>query len=260
MLKAKVTRRDSTCKRLRDSRNSQAPPFLNATSLVSSGNKREEGRMRILAFSDIHGSYDRTYAIIEKERLFDVVLVAGDLTTHGTPDEAEEVIIRLKEYGKPVVLVAGNMDPPVLESTFEKLHVSIDGRARTIDSVAFFGVSGSPVTPMRTPYELSEEEIMVRAQRGWEQARGATTKVFVPHAPPRNTKVDKVLMGIHVGSTAVRSFIEQYKPDIVVCGHIHEARGQHEIGPTEIVNCGPVAKGYYAVIDIGKQITIKSKG
>ncbi|MBM4169764.1 MAG: YfcE family phosphodiesterase [Ignavibacteria bacterium] len=216
--------------------------------------------MRILAFSDVHGSYDKTYAIIEKERLFDVVLIAGDLTTYGTPDEAEEAIIRLKKYGKPVVLVAGNMDPPTLESTFEKFHVSINGRAKTIDFVAFFGVSGSPVTPMRTPYEISEEEIMARAQRGWEQAGAATTKVFVPHVPPRNTKVDKALMGIHVGSTAVRTFVEEYKPDVVVCGHIHEARGQHEIGRTLIVNCGPVAKGNYAVIDIGKKITVTSKG
>jgi len=216
--------------------------------------------MRILAFADIHGAYEKMYEIIEEERLFDVIVIAGDLTTHGTSDEAEEVIIRLKKYGKPVVAVAGNMDPAILESTFERLHVSINGGARTVGTVAFFGVSGSPITPMRTPYEISEDEIAARAEQGWDQASSAAIKVFVPHAPPRNTKVDKVLFGNHVGSSAVRSFIEQHKPNIVVCGHIHEASGQDEIGTTKIVNCGPVAKGCYAVIDIGEKVIIRSKG
>jgi len=38
--------------------------------------------MRILAFTDIHGSYDRVIEILSNETGFDAVIVGGDLTTH----------------------------------------------------------------------------------------------------------------------------------------------------------------------------------
>lgn len=107
--------------------------------------------MRILALSDVHGSYKTAETILSLEETFDAVVVAGDLTTHGTPDEVERAFTILKRFGKPVLAVAGNMDPPSLEETFEKLGVSINQRATVLESVAFFGVSGSPKTPMRTP-------------------------------------------------------------------------------------------------------------
>jgi hypothetical protein len=68
-----------------------------------------------------------------------------------------------------------------------------------------------------------------------------------------------VLLGKHVGSTAVRKFIEERQPDIAICGHIHEARGQDVIGKTKIVNCGTAAKGYYAVVEIAETITVANK-
>jgi Icc-related predicted phosphoesterase len=67
-------------------------------------------------------------------------------------------------------------------------------------------------------------------------------------------------MGTHVGSKSVRDFIEREQPDVVICGHIHEARGQDAIGRSKIVNCGPASKGYYAVIEIGEKILITNEG
>ena len=58
-----------------------------------------------------------------------------------------------------------------------------------------------------------------------------------------------------VGSTAVRSAIEQYRPRLAVHGHIHESRGEVRIGPTTCINPGSeygegVLRG--AVIDFKK--------
>ncbi len=216
--------------------------------------------MRILAFSDIHGSYKKVDEILSQESGYDSIIIAGDLTTVGSQEEATKALKLFQSHGKPVSVVAGNMDPGELEETFENLGVSINARGAVRDGVGFFGVSASPFTPMNTPYEISENEIKQRAESGWKDVAAARWKIFVPHAPPRNTKVDRIMTGAHVGSVAVREFVEKYQPDGVVCGHIHEARGIDTIGKTRIVNCGQAGKGYYAVITIGDSVTIELRG
>lgn len=216
--------------------------------------------IKIIAVSDIHGAYESVQRILSKELRFDVLIIAGDLTTNGSPREAEDALKLFHQFDKPIVSVAGNMDPVTLEPTFESMSSYVDGRGIIIDEAGFFGVSGSPFTPMNTPHELSEETIKERAEDGWRDVAPARWKIFIPHAPPHNTTVDRLLSATHVGSKAIRTFIEQHHPDVVVCGHIHEARGQDTIGSSEIVNCGPAAKGYYVVITIENQITVEVRG
>ncbi len=209
--------------------------------------------MRILAFTDIHGSYSTVEEILFREfagKGFDVVILGGDITTHGTPAEARDAVTRFQKFGKPVLTVAGNMDPINLEETFSVLGGSINACGKSISDAGFFGVSGAPHSFLRTPYEISEEEILRRAEAGWNDVKSARWKIFVPHTPPFNTNVDKVFAGKHVGSTSVKKFIEEKQPAVVVCGHIHEARGTDTIGKSFIINCGQAGKGLYGVITI----------
>jgi Icc-related predicted phosphoesterase len=178
----------------------------------------------------------------------------------GTPPEARTAIEGWKKFGHPLLAVAGNMDSPEIDGVLEASGVSINGRGVKVGDVGFFGASASPFSPLHTPYEISEEETAQRIEAGYRAVKDAGVKVFVPHAPPANTKVDKVFLGKHVGSTSVREFIEREQPDVVICGHIHEARGQDMIGKSKIVNCGAASKGYYAVVDIGKEITVTTEG
>ena len=143
------------------------------------------------------------------------------------------------------------MDLPAHDELFIKLGVSLNGRGVEIDGVGFFGASAAPHSPLKTPYEISEEELLLRCRRGFAQIRHCPNTVFVPHAPPYGTKVDIIHSGLHVGSTAVREFIEDAHPTLTVCGHIHEARGKDYIEATEIVNCGPAGRGYFAIIELG---------
>ena len=221
--------------------------------------------MRILAFSDIHGAYKKVNEILTKESAYDLILIVGDLTTRGSPREAQDAIKLFQSHGKPqgdkpLLAVAGNMDPRELDDTFDSLGISINAKGVVREKVGFFGVSASPFTPMHTPYEIPEEEISLRAEKGWVDVVTAQWKIFAPHAPPRDTKVDVITGGVHVGSTAVREFVEKHQPDVVVCGHIHEARGVDTIGKTKIVNCGPAGRGYYVVIEVGAEVTIETKG
>ncbi len=216
--------------------------------------------MRILAFTDIHGSYDRVAEILAKEAAFDAVIVGGDLTTHGTVSEATSALRRFQAFGKPLFAVAGNMDFPSFDASYEALGVNINARGTVLGQAGFFGIAGSPFTPMHTPYEISEEEIGRRADAGWRDIQTLRWKVFVPHAPPHNTKLDRILLGKHVGSSAVRKFVEEKQPDVLICGHIHEARGFDTLGKTRMVNCGAAGRGFYASIELGETITVELRG
>lgn len=84
--------------------------------------------MRIIAFTDVHGSYDRVEEILRKESSFDAVIIGGDLTTHGTTEEASSFILRVQQFGKPVLAVAGNMDLPSFDVAYESLCVNINAK------------------------------------------------------------------------------------------------------------------------------------
>ena len=46
--------------------------------------------------------------------------------------------------------------------------------------------------------------------------------VYITHSPPHDTCLDQIEGGIHVGSFAVREFIETHQPYLTLHGHIHE--------------------------------------
>lgn len=212
---------------------------------------------RLLLCSDIHGDYAAVERMLASNPGLDGLIIAGDLTTHGTADEARTALRSFVKHVR-VAIVAGNMDPRSLETVFaEEAHL-IDGRSIWWDDIAIFGVSGSPPTPMRTPYEIDENEIMARAERGWSNATQARWRIFVPHAPPANTTLDLIRGARHVGSTSVRAFIDRRQPDLVVCGHIHEARGMETLGRSIVVNCGPAHLGHYAIATVGGSISVET--
>ncbi len=205
--------------------------------------------LRLIVLTDIHGAYSRVDEILDREERFDAVVLGGDLTTMGSATEARGALERFQRHGMPLFVVAGNMDPPDLDVLFATSGVSLNGKGVLIDDVGIFGVSAAPFSPLHTPNEISEEEIHRRAERGWSQVASARWRVFVPHAPPFNTKVDVVYSGEHVGSRSVRTFIEHRQPDLTLCGHIHEARGEDMIGKTKVINCGAAGRGHYVIVE-----------
>jgi uncharacterized protein len=213
--------------------------------------------MKIIALTDIHGVYKKAEEILFKEKP-DIVIIGGDLTTVGTVKEAEKAIKQFQSISNNIFCIAGNMDLPQHDDMFLRLDVSLNGVGKIIDGIGFFGVSAAPYSPLKTPHEISEEEILYKIQSGYAQVRDCQKKILISHAPPYGTKVDIIHSGFHVGSNSVREFVESEQPDAVICGHIHEARGQDKIGKTKIVNCGQAEKGYYAVITIQNEIQIKT--
>ncbi len=215
--------------------------------------------MKIIALTDIHDAIGMATRILSAESDADLIILGGDITNNGGLNQMKNALRQLLIPNKNVFALAGNMDRPEAEDAIIEKGISIHGRGVIIGEVGFFGVGGCPDSPMRTPNELSEENIAQIIVDGYKLVKDAKVKVFVTHTPPAKTKLDRINSGSHVGSISVRMFIEYESPNIVICGHIHEARGQDVLGKSRMINCGPAFKGCYGKIEIseGDKIQIK---
>jgi Icc-related predicted phosphoesterase len=76
--------------------------------------------------------------------------------------------------------------------------------------------------------------------------------IYVCHTPPANTPLDQMPREKHVGSKALRAFVEQHAPPLTLHGHIHEApqlsgRYATRLGATWCVNPGHDPRRFQAV-------------
>lgn len=212
--------------------------------------------MRIAYVVDVHGRFEAVANAVAATGPVDVLVVGGDLTTFGTPDDAERAIESWRLLAPTLLAVAGNCDSPEIDERLVELGVSIDGRAAIVEDVGFAGVSAAPLSPLHTPYELPDDELGVRAAVGLGEIAGSRVRVFCPHAPPHGTACDMLRSGEHVGSEALRALIEREQPDLVLCGHIHEARATDRLDGSQVVNPGPAAAGHHALVDVADGVVV----
>jgi Icc-related predicted phosphoesterase len=210
--------------------------------------------VRILYAVDVHDRFGTVAEAVARAGPVDALVVGGDITTFGTPEDCERAVELWRPLAPRLLAVAGNCDSPEIDARLVELGVSVDGRGVTLDGVGVFGVSASPPTPLRTPYEVPDGELGRRAESGQADVEEAAVRVFCPHAPPFGTRCDRLSSGEHVGSAALRAFVERTQPDVVLCGHIHESRGMDLVGSSRIVNPGPVARGHYALVEVGDDV------
>ncbi len=177
------------------------------------------------------------------------IIVTGDLTNFGGIAEAEAVLNSLRACGVPVFAQIGNMDKPEVDAWLSGQGINLHTHVRELTpEILMFGVGGSTITPFNTPSEFPESAYTTWLDACRQRARAYRHTVLVSHNPPKDTACDALPNGAHVGSTAVREFIEKTQPDICLCGHIHEGRSEDRIGRTVIVNPGPLVMGGYVAV------------
>jgi predicted phosphodiesterase len=87
---------------------------MKAPTSVLAANLRGDARLKLAAAGDVHCSEENqdavrtAFAAIEGE--VDAVLLAGDLTTHGEPEQAAVLADACRGLETPVVAVLGNHD------------------------------------------------------------------------------------------------------------------------------------------------------
>lgn len=212
--------------------------------------------MRLLCLTDLHGRQDCLERILADAGRVDLVLLGGDITHFGSPADAEALVCFAQQSGAPVWAVAGNCDSPAIERRLAELGVSLHGRGVVEGGVGLHGLSAMP--PWRDDmYQFTEEELFATLQAGHAQVAGAEHRVVLSHAPPHGTRLDRTHFYQHVGSKALRRFIEETYPALVLCGHIHESRNVEPLGVTVAANCGAARSGRYALAAIGPEVRVE---
>ncbi len=214
--------------------------------------------MKILIISDGHGDLARLEQIEPIAATADLVLFGGDFAALGNPDTGKPYLERLAHLHDRVFAVSGNCDEAAFRETLEEFDVSIEGSLSYFNGLMFSGSGGALPFTGDTPNERSDEEIASDLHLVTESVPDGfsgsdeswNNLVIIAHHPPKDTLLDTVTSGAHVGSPLLRAFIETWKPLLVVSGHIHESAAVDSIGPTHLVNPGSLAEGKYAIAEI----------
>ena len=191
--------------------------------------------MKLLAFSDLHRDLGQAAALVEMSAAADVVIGAGDFAS--VHEGLEETVAALATIETPTVLVPGNNETEEAlreAATGWGAATVLHGGGTTIDGVEFFGLgAGVPVTPWDWSFDLDDEAAAAMLA---PCPQGA---VLVLHSPPKG-HCDSNGGGMHFGSPALLGAIEDKRPRVAVCGHIHESWGcESRVGETPIRNLGP---------------------
>jgi Icc-related predicted phosphoesterase len=215
--------------------------------------------MKLLVFADVHGDFERLSRVIESidrkvVKETDLVLCPGDFTDmFSVPKEfsqiemADMVLQRMLSLNKPTLCVPGNHDPYEILKTFDNYNIDLHNKIKERNGHSFIGWGGA-LTPFDTVFEPSEEETHEALTQLGD--RTGSNFILVVHNPPKETKMDTVNTGEHVGSQIIREFILEKKPLLAISAHIHEAVGTDRLGSTTLFNPGPVFSGNYGVVDI----------
>jgi Icc-related predicted phosphoesterase len=212
--------------------------------------------MNILAVTDLHssGRINQTglSEVITQENI-DLLIIAGDLTTWGTAKLVEKILSKFNKFEIPILYIPGNMDPKKSSDIQMKNITPLHKKAIEFSGITFIGIGGSNPTPFPCPNIFTEEEINQMLETAKQNAGENVPLILVSHTPPKNSEADKVRGEHHVGSIAVRNFIEKYNPLVVICGHIHESKSISEINNTLCINPGPMAHNSGALLKIHEE-------
>ena len=209
--------------------------------------------MKFLVISDIHGNLENVDKLDAKFKEADAVLFGGDFALFEHLETAKPVLEKLASKHEVIYSVLGNCDSPDFLAEVEGADISVEGSIAFNDGYAVSGSGGGSKFTGTTPFERTDEELVgdfavvenASADSADENGHWQNL-ILIMHNPPKNTACDMISGGIHVGSEALRSFIEKRTPFLVVTGHIHESAGIDKIGETVVINPGSLAEGKYA--------------
>ncbi|WP_328387385.1 metallophosphoesterase [Streptomyces sp. NBC_00400] len=139
-------------------------------------------------------------------------------------------------FPTPTYATYGNVDIPRLWPEYAGDGVTVlDGQRVEIGGRVFGFVGGGLSTPMRTPYEISDEEFAAKVEAVGE------VDVLCSHIPPEVPELcyDTVARRFERGSTALLHAIRTTRPRYALFGHVHQPLARRvRVGATECINVG----------------------
>ncbi|HEX8120050.1 MAG TPA: metallophosphoesterase [Solirubrobacteraceae bacterium] len=234
--------------------------------------------VRIAAAGDVHcRPAQRDHAIRAFAGLdakADVLLLAGDLTTHGQPEQAEVLAEACAPLDIPIVAVLGNHDwhcntvdecLPIWEEAgiriLDRSHVVLDVGGVEVGVAGVKGfVGGFPGSHLPDFGEPSLRGIYAEAgeeaaalDRGLRAIAQCPVRVALLHyAPTPQTLVgEPEPIWTYLGTDRLAPPIAEHEPDLVLHGHAHHGTFEGRIGNVPVYNVSvPVMGQDYWVFEL----------
>ena len=222
-----------------------------------------DATIRIAAAGDIHGDEPARERV---EAAFgalagsaDMVLLAGDLTPHGQPEEAAVVADACRDLDIPVLAVLGNHDchagrDPDVAAVLAEAGVQVLERGHAVCEVAGVPVGvvgtkgfvggfpgshlpdfGEPL--LRQVYAETSAEVEA-LDRGLREIAFCALRIVLLHYAPTAQTLEGEPPGIwaFLGSDRLSAPIMEHEPDLVLHGHAHGGRFEGSIGDVPVFN------------------------
>jgi Icc-related predicted phosphoesterase len=222
-----------------------------------------ETTVRIAAAGDIHCSEanrDATIAAFrEIDRTVDLILLAGDLTTHGEPDQAQVLADACRGLDTPVITVLGNHDwhvnrvpelVAVLEDAgvqvLDKDHLICPPQGVEVGIVGAKGhVGGFPGCYMpdfgepdlRAVYAHATEEVEA-LEAGLKAVATCPIRIVLLHYAPTSETLagEPEPIWAFLGTDRLAGPIVHHQPDLVVHGHAHAGTFEGRLADVPVHN------------------------
>ena len=219
--------------------------------------------IRIAAAGDVHAAdplrerLARVFSAVASDA--DLVLLAGDLTTHGLPEQAEVLADACAGLPVPVVAVLGNHDhhsgcADAVQDALRTAGIVVLDRAHVILELGELevgivgtkgfvgGFAGAEIPDFGEPalrQIYHETTLEVDAlEEGLEAIAGCHKRIVLLHyAPITETIVgEPESIWAFLGSGRLAGPIGMHRPDIVVHGHAHHGAPRGSIGTVPVHN------------------------
>jgi Icc-related predicted phosphoesterase len=234
-----------------------------ASSSSNGASGIESPILRIAAAGDIHCREARRSELREAfaalEGGADLVLLAGDLTTHGDPKEAEILVDCCRDLGVPVIAVLGNHDwhagrHDELVEVLVRGNIVVLERSSTIcerkglevgvvGTKGFIGGFPGSHLPdfgeplLRAVYAETTAEVEALEQ-GLRAIAHCAVRIVLLHYAPTDTTVAGEPEGIwaFLGTDRMAPPITEHCPDLVLHGHAHAGTFEGAISKVPVFN------------------------
>jgi uncharacterized protein len=230
---------------------------------ATNGHRPRERSVRIAAAGDIHcheGNREETKAAFATlEDRADLVLLAGDLSTHGEPEQADILANAVRDVDLPIFAVLGNHDwhvnrAPEFIAGLEEAGITVLERSCATPCVAgveigIVGckgfVGGFPGSHLPDFGEPLLREVYAEGTRDADAidaglravAHCAVRIVLLHYAPTEQTLAgEPQTIWTMLGSDRLAAPIASHEPDLVLHGHAHAGRFEGAIGAVPVYN------------------------
>ncbi|MFL5870513.1 MAG: metallophosphoesterase, partial [Solirubrobacterales bacterium] len=189
----------------------------------------------------------------------DLLLLAGDLTTHGRPEEAEVLADACDGLELPIFAVLGNHDwhcdrADEVADTLEDAGIRVLDRSATIETIRGIevgvvgvkgyvgGFVGSHIPDFGEPsfrrlYAETTDEV-AGLEDGLREIEACALRIVILHYAPTTETLEGEPPEIwaFLGTDRLAAPIVEHGPDLVVHGHAHAGRFAGRIGEVDVFN------------------------